>query len=98
MELNEAIEAIKDASSGEYLRRIDAAENTDWLDVSFALYAANADLLEAICGGKDNRYPYSSIHLFSWADQIDQMFGYRESALTTYLRQLAEAIRKHKGE
>ena len=38
MRHSEAIEAIEDASSEEYLKRIDAVECTDWLDVAFALY------------------------------------------------------------
>lgn len=48
MKLSEAIEAIKDASSPDYFKSIDAAELTDWQDVAFALYAANAELLEAL--------------------------------------------------
>jgi len=48
MKLSEAIEAIKDASSPDYFKSIDAAELTDWQDVAFTLYAANAELLEAL--------------------------------------------------
>ena len=48
MELSEAIEAIEDASSGEYLKRIDAVEYTNWQDVAFTIYAANSELLEAL--------------------------------------------------
>ena len=48
MKLNEAIEAIEDVSSPDYFRSIDAAELTDWQDVAFTLYAANAELLEAL--------------------------------------------------
>ena len=85
MELNEAIEAIKDASSGEYLRRIDAAENTDWLDVSFALYAANAALLEAL---ED---------VAKWIENGEWWVG---SPFKGGLdgNAIDETIRKHKGE
>ena len=57
MKLSEAIKAIEDASSEEYLKRIDAAECTDWLDAAFALYAGYSALeakLTAIpCGSCD---------------------------------------------
>ena len=44
MKLSEAIKAIEDASSEEYLKRIDAAECTDWLDAAFALYSGYSAL------------------------------------------------------
>ena len=47
MKLSEAIEAIEDASGGEYLKRIDAVEYTDWQDVAFTLYAEYAALKRA---------------------------------------------------
>ena len=38
MKLSEAIEAIKDASSPEYFKSVDAIEHTDWEDVAFTFY------------------------------------------------------------
>ena len=44
MKLSEAIEAIEDVSGGEYLKRIDAVEYTDWQDAAFTLYAEYTEL------------------------------------------------------
>ena len=91
MKLNEAIEAIEDVSSPDYFRSIDAAELTDWQDVAFTLYTANADLLEALENIRDTArtgLPISSMT----QEQYDV------HRLIAIAGRADYAIRKHKGE
>ena len=89
MKLSDAIEAIKDASLPDYFKSIDAAELTDWQDVAFTLYAANAELLEALrdiveIEDRDNRTDPAIMATDTWRLQA--------------WNNAREAIRKHKRE